>query len=185
MTHRPYVPLELASAAAGSAPRTTKMLYPSSFSCARNALKYSSEMGCGAGNMLLKFHHPPGLGALPFFPPNPPPACTLGLSTSSRRRTANQCWSRLHRNATSSWGDLHALPASREVAGTHVRFQTSSAFVRTWMLKFPSAAAFPLSSAMYLRKSALSTPDSRMSARSRSSNSVAIAARSCALKYGP
>ena len=85
-------------------------------------------MGCGAGNTLLKFHHADVDVASVEMPAVD--AWTVGLR-ASHRRTVNQCWSRLHRNADSRWGSRHALPAAWDVAGTQVRFHTSSALVRT------------------------------------------------------
>ena len=106
----------------GSTPRQTKMPYPSSRSWRRNSAKYRSEMGRGAGNVLLKFHQPPV-----------PPACTFG-SAISHRRSVSQWRSRLQMNARSRCGACHAVPASWLITGRHFRFHCSSARVNTCML---------------------------------------------------
>mmetsp|Transcript_4048 Transcript_4048/g.16146 ORF Transcript_4048/g.16146 Transcript_4048/m.16146 type:complete len:200 (+) Transcript_4048:671-1270(+) len=106
----------------GSTPRQTNMPYPSSLSWCRNSVKYRSEMGRGAGNVLLKFHQPVAA-----------PACTF-WSAMSHRRSVSQWRSRLQMNARSRCGACHAVPASWLITGRHFRFQVSSARVNTCML---------------------------------------------------
>ena len=124
--------------------------------------------------MLLKFHHPPS-------PHTAASAWTVGDAVEVLR-TVNQCWSRLHRKASSLVGLTSASECVVPVTGTQFTFHTSRALVSTWMLKLPSTAALPESSAMYRRKSAESTPASFMRSRSRWSNSAAMSLRSLAVK---